>query len=470
MKILIADDDVHTREVLKNFLTSKGFEVSEARSSDELNKTINGFKPDGLVLNTDLKPTNGFDLCKKILKVNPNIKVIFVTKQEDEITKAKSIEAGAMSLFSKPFQVNIITQLFLTVGLDYSAWETDVSIHIDLEDVDLDENTSKYIPIEATDLSKVSFDLSASPKHKNHSSNSASPILKEKLNEQPLPSIEIKETPIQNHIEERKVEKNIEQNTEIKMPNKASHNIDDDDEFEETDIVIVFDEKPVNHVNEKPLDPTPTIEKPSYEPIQKTSENLSSTLLEKDQESTLILKEESHLEEPKELLEESKEPLFEQEESFSFNLEKPQKKSHEPQLNELKEKDTIIFNLDKPHQEEPKTEKTKEPEKNSIREEMPNISINLNQKDKFSFSLEKENANTVHVISEPNKTLYPSEKKQEEKEPEIMPLKEEVFSIKPPRKNLIVQTHENIDDIIINPTEQPIEEKKKGFFHNLFKR
>ncbi len=100
--ILIVDDDVQLRRVLRTTLTAKGYEVSEARSGAEALESIRNVRIDLALLDINMPEMTGVELCREIRK-NSEIPIIMLTVRNTENDKVEALDAGADDYITKPF-------------------------------------------------------------------------------------------------------------------------------------------------------------------------------------------------------------------------------------------------------------------------------------------------------------------------------------------------------------------------------
>ncbi|MDM8530252.1 GAF domain-containing protein [Anaerolineales bacterium HSG25] len=99
--ILVVDDETHIRELLKQELVTKGYDVLEATDGLEAISQVKKQHPDLIILDVMMPKMNGFNVAE-LLKNNPltaNIPIILLTIVED---KAKGFRLGVDRYFSKP--------------------------------------------------------------------------------------------------------------------------------------------------------------------------------------------------------------------------------------------------------------------------------------------------------------------------------------------------------------------------------
>ncbi len=102
--ILIVDDDVKVRTLLRRCFEGEGFTVSEAKDGAELHACL-GRDPVSLItLDLNLGKENGLDLAREIRKER-NVPIIMLTGKGDAIDRVVGLELGADDYLAKPFEL-----------------------------------------------------------------------------------------------------------------------------------------------------------------------------------------------------------------------------------------------------------------------------------------------------------------------------------------------------------------------------
>lgn len=109
MKILIAEDDDHTREALREVLSMEGFDVITASDGDQAMDFFRVEHPDFICLDVMMPGLNGYDVCKQIRRTNEAVPILFLTAKTEEIDTVLGLELGADDYMTKPFGVKEIT-------------------------------------------------------------------------------------------------------------------------------------------------------------------------------------------------------------------------------------------------------------------------------------------------------------------------------------------------------------------------
>lgn len=107
--ILIADDAVFMRTVLKNIIDKAGFKVAgEAVNGIDAIEKYKELKPDIVTMNVIMPELDGIQALKSILNFDPDAKIIICTAMNQSHLKTKSLQAGAKDFIVKPFDTSRI--------------------------------------------------------------------------------------------------------------------------------------------------------------------------------------------------------------------------------------------------------------------------------------------------------------------------------------------------------------------------
>jgi DNA-binding response OmpR family regulator len=108
MKILIAEDDDHTREALREVLSMEGYEIVTASDGLQAVDFFRATQPDFVCLDVMMPGQNGYEACKQIRKMDENVPILFLTAKSEEIDTVLGLELGADDYMTKPFGVKEI--------------------------------------------------------------------------------------------------------------------------------------------------------------------------------------------------------------------------------------------------------------------------------------------------------------------------------------------------------------------------
>lgn len=105
IKVLIVDDAMFMRSMIKDILTNSGkFDViGEASNGQEAIEVYKKKQPDVVTMDIVMPVMDGIEATKEILKVNPTAKIVMVSALGQEPLVIESIAAGARDFVVKPF-------------------------------------------------------------------------------------------------------------------------------------------------------------------------------------------------------------------------------------------------------------------------------------------------------------------------------------------------------------------------------
>jgi DNA-binding response OmpR family regulator len=105
MKVLVAEDDKHTREGLVEILGDEGFETLVAADGEQAVALFRAERPDFICLDIMMPGLSGYDVCRAIRDEDRQVPIIFISAKSEEIDKVVGLELGADDFIVKPFGV-----------------------------------------------------------------------------------------------------------------------------------------------------------------------------------------------------------------------------------------------------------------------------------------------------------------------------------------------------------------------------
>ena len=105
-KILIVEDQVRSRDMIKEMVGRFGFETVEADSGSKAIEKFAIENPDLVLLDIFLPDMSGVEVLKKIRKIEPDTRVLVSTASKEEKIKKQCFEAGAEGYLLKPYGVS----------------------------------------------------------------------------------------------------------------------------------------------------------------------------------------------------------------------------------------------------------------------------------------------------------------------------------------------------------------------------
>ena len=105
MHVLIAEDDVHTREGLAQVLRAEGYLVATAADGQSALLQFQARRPDFVCLDIMMPQKSGYEVCRRIREAAPDLPIIFISAKSEEVDKLAGFELGADDFIEKPFGV-----------------------------------------------------------------------------------------------------------------------------------------------------------------------------------------------------------------------------------------------------------------------------------------------------------------------------------------------------------------------------
>lgn len=103
-RILVADDSMFMRQMLKELLPKDSFSViGEACTGKEALAKYNELHPDLVTMDITMPDMDGITAVKKIMETNPNAKIVMVSAMGQKPMIKEALEAGAKDFIVKPF-------------------------------------------------------------------------------------------------------------------------------------------------------------------------------------------------------------------------------------------------------------------------------------------------------------------------------------------------------------------------------
>lgn len=103
LRILVAEDDPHTRAALMELMTSDGHECHSAENGEQACKMFETIAPDLVCLDVMMPGKSGYEVCRFIRSQRADTPILFITAKSEQIDKVLGLELGADDFIVKPF-------------------------------------------------------------------------------------------------------------------------------------------------------------------------------------------------------------------------------------------------------------------------------------------------------------------------------------------------------------------------------
>ncbi|PYI55954.1 response regulator transcription factor [Paenibacillus flagellatus] len=136
-KILIVDDDLAIRKLVKAFLQQEGFATFEAANGEEAMDVLANVKIDLVVLDIMMPVMDGWDFCRD-LKKTMDIPVIIVSAKGEVAERLKGFQLGTDDYMVKPFDP---MELVMRVKALLKRYRIEHSETVQVGDLTIDRKT-----------------------------------------------------------------------------------------------------------------------------------------------------------------------------------------------------------------------------------------------------------------------------------------------------------------------------------------
>ena len=111
--ILVVDDEVLQRDILKTILSDEGYQTYVASSAEEALEAAKRFKPDIVLTDLRMCKMDGMELMKQLRSQTDAPEVIIMSAFGTPLIIEESARKGAFSFMQKPLDVS---QVLLTIN------------------------------------------------------------------------------------------------------------------------------------------------------------------------------------------------------------------------------------------------------------------------------------------------------------------------------------------------------------------
>jgi two-component system KDP operon response regulator KdpE len=103
-KILVVDDDLQIRRVMRKMLAAQGYAVSDARSGEEALEMLRRGRHDLVLLDLAMPGMGGLEACREI-RAGWDLAIVVLSVRDLEKDKIGALDAGADDYVTKPFSM-----------------------------------------------------------------------------------------------------------------------------------------------------------------------------------------------------------------------------------------------------------------------------------------------------------------------------------------------------------------------------
>jgi two-component system, OmpR family, KDP operon response regulator KdpE len=158
-KILVVDDDLQIRRVMRKMLTAQGYTVNDARSGEEALETLHRDRHDLVLLDLAMPGMGGLEACRAI-RAGWDVAIIILSVRNLEKEKITALDAGADDYVTKPFSMQELLAR-VRAGLRRSPLAPEAAPQVlQLDDLEINFGSRRVIAGEQeVRLTRKEFDL-----------------------------------------------------------------------------------------------------------------------------------------------------------------------------------------------------------------------------------------------------------------------------------------------------------------------
>lgn len=167
-RVLVVDDEPDVRDTLKDYLSTHGYEVTEADCGDAMREALEAGVPDVVLLDVGLPGEDGLTLAR-YLREHHDLAIIMVTGAGEVVDRIVGLEVGADDYIAKPFDLRELLARLKSVLRRYRGEpskapaqdETQAPSRIKVGDCELDINARQLHGRDGREvaLTAMEFDL-----------------------------------------------------------------------------------------------------------------------------------------------------------------------------------------------------------------------------------------------------------------------------------------------------------------------
>lgn len=115
--VMIVDDSLFMRKMLRDILTEEGYEIAaEASDGEEAVAKYKECSPDLVTLDIVMPNKTGIEALHEIMALNPEARVVMCSAIGQESLTTAAEKAGAKAFILKPFNPELVTRTLKEVA------------------------------------------------------------------------------------------------------------------------------------------------------------------------------------------------------------------------------------------------------------------------------------------------------------------------------------------------------------------
>jgi CheY-like chemotaxis protein len=109
-RVLVVDDEAEGVELLREFLSAKGYEVITASDGDEALRKVKEERPHLVLLDIQMPKMDGLEVLRRLREIDKEVGVIMITGVNEQEIARQAMALGAFDYIVKPLDLPYLEQ------------------------------------------------------------------------------------------------------------------------------------------------------------------------------------------------------------------------------------------------------------------------------------------------------------------------------------------------------------------------
>jgi DNA-binding response OmpR family regulator len=110
-KVLVVDDEPEAVDLLREFLTAKGYEVLAASTGEDALRMLTQERPRLMLLDIRMPVMSGLEVLKRAREIDQEVGIIMVTAVDEESIGREALKLGAFDYIVKPLDLTYLERV-----------------------------------------------------------------------------------------------------------------------------------------------------------------------------------------------------------------------------------------------------------------------------------------------------------------------------------------------------------------------